>query len=177
MAADQSDVLDCNEGFVRPEALLHFIYISDEYEGSLELTRIPWYTYLEDLQALKGAEYLVKMSAIAGDVPSGCDSGTNHAGPGVGYYEATQETHGGFLSICSEWSTALNTVAAYGVTRDTFPLSHTPDRSTIEVRVDGMLRTTGWHYMSDSNTVVFTEDIPHSGNVIDINSSVPYTCE
>lgn len=165
----------CNEGFVRPEALLHIIYVSDEGYDLDGVVDQPWWWYLDDLRALKGADYLVKTSAVAGDVPSGCDSPTNHAGPATGYAEIVEETHGGFLSICGDWSTEVDTVAAYGISRDTFALSHWPDPVTIEVMVNG-IRVGGWHYMSDSNSVEFDTNAPQSGDTVDIAFTVPLTC-
>lgn len=172
LAVQAADAFECNEGFLREDALLHVIYISDESDQSPE----PWTYYVDALRAMKGAEHLVKMSAVAGDVPSGCSTDENSASSGRGYYEAVEATHGGFVSLCSDWSTQIATMAGYGVTRDTFALSARPDPNTITVLVNGTRRGTGWHYMSDSNSVVFSAGVPVSGDSVDITYVVPVTC-
>lgn len=178
LATKQTHPFECNEGFMRDGALLHVIYVSDEPDQSPSA-----YDYVAELQAMKGAEYLLKMSAVAGPVPWGCyvdanDDGEaeNSAQPGDGYYEATQETYGGFFSLCEDWGPSIETMAGFGVTRTSFPPTHLPDPATISVLVNGVRNTTDWVYMSDSNTVRFTRNVPSSGDVVDIAYVVPLEC-
>jgi hypothetical protein len=92
VAAGQSGAGECNEGLLREGALLHVITVSDEPEQSLD----DWTDLIHDLWDLTDGPGHVRVSAIAGDVPSGCGSAT----AGYGYWEAAEATGGAFLSIC-----------------------------------------------------------------------------
>ncbi len=163
----------CNEGFVRPSALLHVILVSDEPEQSAQ----PWDWYVNRLTDYKGNQFLVKVSAVAGDVPLGCESTGNSAYPGIGYMEAAQETGGEFLSICSDWASHVDTLASASVIREDYPLSHTPDPATIEVMLNGETVHGIWHYDEPTNAVVFNENkLPKEGDELDITYSEPFTC-
>jgi hypothetical protein len=75
----------------------------------------------------------------------------------VGYEEAINYTGGELLDVCSS-SWALNTqnLAVASLTAvDEYPLSQTPEESSIQVFVDGVEWTTGWHYDITTNSVVF----------------------
>lgn len=172
-AVRKTDEFMCNAGFLRSDALLHVIMISDEPDQS----PVPWFDVVEELRTKKGSSHLLMMSAVIGPVPWGCyEAGVNSAEPGDGYYEATVETHGGRASLCDNWAPELNVIAASSITRDTFALVGLPDVATITVMVDGVRRTTGWHYMTDSNSIVFDADVPFSGQTVDITFFVPLSC-
>lgn len=104
-AAEQSDKGECNEGLLRPGAMVHVIAVSDEPDQSVK----SWDVYVDAMIARKGGDAsLVKYSAVAGDYPSGCGS----ASVGLGYYEAAADTGGLYLSICSTtWRTHLKRLA------------------------------------------------------------------
>ncbi|MCR4312137.1 MAG: choice-of-anchor D domain-containing protein [Candidatus Uhrbacteria bacterium] len=172
LAIQQTGEYMCNEGFLREGALLHTIYISDEADSG----PVSWVEVLKNMRSIKGAEHLVMASAVVGPLPSGCSTGSNSAAPGHGYTEIALETHGGLVSLCDDWAPQLNIIATSDVTRDTFSVIGVPDELTISVSVGGLRRTGGWHYMSDSNSVVFDLDIPHSGQTVDITYEVPLAC-
>ena len=65
----------CNNGFLRPDALLHVIMVSDEPEQS----STSWSNLVTQLQGYKADPADVKLSAVAGDYPGGCKT----ADPGV----------------------------------------------------------------------------------------------
>lgn len=172
LAIEQSGEFRCNEGFLRDDALLHVIYVSDEPDSG----PVTWFDVVQSMRIQKGAEHLLMMSAIIGPLPSGCHTETNTASPGRGYAEAVIETHGAIVPLCNDWAPELNIVATYDIVRDTFSLVGVADPMTITVLVDGVRRTTGWYYMTDSNSVVFTEDLPRSGQTVDITFEVPLVC-
>lgn len=145
-----------NAGFFRPDARLHAVVVSDEddhSDGSVE----------EQLSALSvdvpdAASFVVH--AIVGDLPDGCLAPEAVADAGPRYLEASRRTEGLSGSIClADWSDLLESIglAALGL-QDTFPLSHEPDQSTIEVHVDGVAiperEDNGWTYDAGSNAVV-----------------------
>ena len=164
-AIQQTDAGECNAGFLRQDAMLHIIDISDEPEQSFESTGRTWDELVDAIVEKKGSRVLTTISAIAGDVPDGCDD----ASPGTGYWEATEETNGVFLSICQNWSSAssLGMLAAASVNTDTFELSHAPDVDTIRVTVNGNLRST-WTFDAAMNAVIFSEQPPGAGDQISI---------
>jgi hypothetical protein len=157
-AIQMTDPGECNHGFLRPEAMLHIIMVSDEPEQS----PMNWDFYVDKVVAKKGSVANVKFSAVAGDYPSGCAT----AEAGTGYYEAVTATGGVFLSICSEWATPANLsmLAAASIQQAAYELSATPQPSSIRVFVDGVERTDGsWFYDGPNNTVMFSAGIPNEG--------------
>jgi len=172
-AIQATDAGECNAGFMRSSAMLHIIDITDEPEQSFEHTGRTWDELVDSIVAKKGSKSLTTISAIAGDVPDGCDG----ASPGTGYYEAVEDTNGVFLSICQSWtsSTSLGMLAAASVNTDTFELSHTPDEDTLRVTVNGDVRNT-WNYDSAMNAVIFTEHYPGGGDEVVISYDAAGEC-
>lgn len=172
-AIDQTDEFMCNAEFLRSDAMLHAIIISDEDDSG----PVDWFEVVSDLRVKKGAQHLVKFSGVIGLPPSGCETETNTAAPGRRYASAIEETDGQMISLCDNWAPQLNTAATQQITRDAFPLLGLPDELTIGVMVDGLRRTSDWYYMSDINSVIFEENLPYSGQTVDITYEVPLTCE
>ncbi|MFH1469033.1 MAG: choice-of-anchor D domain-containing protein [Pseudomonadota bacterium] len=168
-AVENTDSGECNQGFMRSDALLHIIVVSDEPEQSAS----SWSTYVAQIQAKKGSTANVKISAIAGDYPGGCGT----ADAGVGYYEAVQATGGEFLSICSNWSAMVEDLADASIQLSEYELSHTADPDTLVVRVNGTTITSGWHYDETANSVVFQTGIPVGGDRVMINYSALANCD
>ncbi len=169
LAVDQTDSGECNQGFMRTDALLHIIMVSDEPEQSSG----SWSTYVSQIQAKKGSTSNVKLSAVAGDYPGGCGS----AAAGTGYYEAVQATGGEFLSICSDWSAMVEDLADASVQLSEYELSHTADADTITVRVNGTQDSSSWYFNPDSNSVIFTTAIPEGGDTVRITYSALANCD
>lgn len=171
-ALNQTGDGECNEGFLRNESMLHVIMVSDEPEQSTE----PWTTFVGDLYEMRTDPGLVKVSAIAGDLPNGCSTPDNSAQAGIGYYEASVETKGVFLPFCSYWSSEIDTLAEASTSRPFYPLSSTPDPATIVVRVNDREERENWEYDAAANAVVFTSDFPGSGDVVTIDYHEPIFC-
>lgn len=171
-ALNQTSRGECNEGFLRDASMLHVIMVSDEPEQS----STPWTMFVDDLHAVRADPGLVKMSAIAGDLPNGCETPDNSAQAGVGYYEASVATRGVFLPFCSSWGDEIDTLAEASTSRPVFPLSSTPEVSTITVRVNGHVETRNWAYDAVTNAVVFTSDYPGSGDEVVIDYHEPNIC-
>ena len=142
----------CNQGFLREDAMLHIIDISDEPEQSEEKTGETWDQLVDRIVTQKGDPALTTISAVAGDVPNGCQD----AAPGTGYAEAVDATGGVFLSICQNWSSksSLGMLAAASVNRDTFLLSQVPANQDILVWVNSV-KNEDWVYDVSRNAVVF----------------------
>ncbi|MEC7242723.1 MAG: choice-of-anchor D domain-containing protein [Myxococcota bacterium] len=160
----------CNAGFMRSGAMLHMVMVSDEPEQSGG----SWSTYVQDLINMKGSAALVRLSAIAGDYPSGCSS----AAFGSGYYEAANYTGGAFLSICAgSWASYMSILAATSINQDTFELSAPAAEDTIEVFVNGNLRTNKWYYDETLQAVILEDDIPEGGDKVKIDYAALATCD
>lgn len=159
----------CNEGFLREDANLGFLLVSDEVEQSVNS-----YDYYLDI--LWSYNAWGSVSAVAGDVPGGCAS----AEPGSGYYEAVIASEGVFLSICDadwgEYSTDLVTGSGW-VYHDEFALSATPFEDSIGVTVDGV-ESSEWTYDAEDNAVRFDEDAqPEPGQVVSVSYQIYENCD
>ena len=165
---------DCNAGFLRPDAMLHIIDITDEPEQSQYISGQTWDQLVDEIVTKKGSLALTTISAIAGDYPGGCDD----ASAGTGYYEAVQATGGVFLSICQDWSNTSNLglLAEASVSQDTFALSQPAQESTISVTVNGQSVST-WSYDAATNSVVFSSNIPSEGDAVEITYTTTGSCE
>ncbi len=162
----------CNEGFLRDNAELHIVGVSDEPEQSVN----SWSHYVSLFQSYKYNPDDVVVHAVGGDYPGGC--GGNQAY--TGFYEATVATGGQFLSICAtDWASHLSALAeASSALLDSFTLTTEPVPETITVRVDGVTHTLGWSYDADINSVIFdTDHIPEGGATVEIAYALKGDCE
>jgi hypothetical protein len=117
--------------FLRPEAFLYLVFVTDEEDRSPLELRAYWRAF-EQAQGI-GNDGTVVASAIIGDVPAnGCG-----ATPGQRYQELARLTGGEVGSICdAEFADTLRSLATSAVgLRRTFVLSHAPDPETLTVRV------------------------------------------
>jgi hypothetical protein len=160
LALQSTDPGECNHGFLREDALLHVVMISDEPEQSSQ----GWSYYVAEMQAAKTTEQQLRLSAVAGDYPGGCGS----ASPGTGYYEAVQATGGAYVSICASGTVMAAELAEAAVWRWFFELTQEPDPGTLEVFVDGAARPAGWEWEEASNAVIFNADYPSADTVVRI---------
>ncbi len=162
----------CNEGFLRDDAELHIVGVSDEPEQSVN----SWSHYVSLFQGMKRNPDDVVIHAVGGDYPSGCADNA----PYTGFYEATVATGGQFLSICaSDWASHLAALAeASAGLMNSFALTTDPVPETISVNVDGVTRTLGWSYEDSINSVIFDSDyVPEGGASIEIVYALRGDCE
>ena len=170
-----------NAGFLREDAKLYIICLSDEQDQSRGNPDF----YVDYFSSIKGYRNtdMMKVSAIVGDSPNGC--GNDTADSGSRYIEVANRTGGIFESICtSNWSNALENLGidAFTAIRE-FPLSRPADPATISVTVEGApvgqascndpddaACQDGWIYIPDTNTVYFGDDVvPERGERIEIS--------
>jgi hypothetical protein len=173
-AVQNTDTGECNAGFMRPNAMLHIIDITDEPEQSYELTGNDWEHLVDGIVDKKGAAALTTISAIAGDYPKGCDG----AAPGTGYYEAVERTGGVFLSICQNWSASSNLglLASASVNQSRFTLSQTAQESTILVWRNAVGHN-NWAYDAATNTVTLNDPVPTEGDAVRIEYTSTGSCD
>lgn len=168
-----------NFGFFRDDALLSFIFVSDEddqSEGSVQ-------GLVEELRASK-ADGNIRASAVVGPVPDGCRTEDEQVAPAPRYAEATRRLGGVTASICAEdWAQVLRNVSGIALGLQTrFALAGRPAELP-EVRVDGDLRppvleqgTVQWTFDEEDRAVAFeTLSTPALGARVEI--TYPLACE
>ena len=173
-AVEQTDSGECNADFLRPNAMLHIVTVSDEPEQSNWTSSMQWNTLVEQIQNKKGNPNMVRVSGITGSVSSWtCAQG------GTGYWEAINATGGIWLDICSDWSSieSLEQLAQASVILDSYILDNPAIESTIEVTVNGTINTSDWYFDVDMNAVVFETNIPVEGDHIDIKYGELAICD
>ncbi len=169
IALDVPNVNMANAGFLRADARLAVMVVSDEddqSDGSVNL-------YIDFFRTLKGYAnpQLISVSAIAGDSPGGCAT----AAAGDRYLAAVQGLNGQFGSICSNsWSQLLSNIGL-GVfaLRSSWTLSRPADANTIQVTVNGTSvprnAMNGWTFDPASNTISFNGTaVPQPGGQIEV---------
>lgn len=166
-----------NFGFVREHALLSVIFVSDEFDQSLEPDLD---VYAEAFLALKeGDPSKVTVSAVVGEAPMGCDGPGGPATEAPRYTELARRLGGAIESICtSDWSDVMRRLSstAFGL-RVRFALAERPsDPSAVEVTVDGtgLMRADAagraqWTYDAATNSVVFaSRSVPGPGASVQV---------
>jgi hypothetical protein len=170
-AVEQTDAGECNEGFLRDDAMLSVVFISDEDDNSPGWDSGDtsyWQPYVDAVVAKKGDASAVAFSAVTGPVPDGCVG----AEPGHGYADAVAATGGAFLSICDAWYEQLELLVDVSVRRELFELSDVPDPDSITVAVNIQVHE-DWEYDAVQNAVRFLADPPMSGDTVTIRYRTP----
>ncbi len=155
--------------YARADADLELIVYSDEDDHS----GIDPADFVSELEATRDGRAVV-VSAVVGDLPTGCASAAGAADPGEAYVEAQEATGGARESICSADTEGMLERLANEVLglQTKFVLSALPLLSTMEVRVDAVAiprrDTDGWRYDGGDNSIVFDGwAIPRPGAAIE----------
>ena len=152
-----------NAGFLRRDAVLSLVFVSDEGEQSSRSTDF----YLNFFLSIKGFRNtnLFSASSISGPENTGCSGpgGTALAAPR--YVDIARRTGGVWQEICTQdWSRTLEelSINAFGF-KSRFFLRNQPVISTIDVVVDGVLiaatsvgGTVNWTYDFATNSINFS---------------------
>jgi hypothetical protein len=151
---------DGNAGFLRADAALAVIFVSDEDDHSPR----PAADYAAFFAGLKGAGQGGRALAHA-LVPT--SSGCSTAGSvGTRWAELVQRSGGQLASSCAQdYAPLLASMAGQvGAPSTRFPLSRPSAPGSLEVRVDGQ-PVTGWWWDAPTNTVVFNAPPPPGARV------------
>ncbi len=172
-----------NGGFMRDEAKLHVIIVSDEVDSS----RGPTDLYIDFFQNLKGFRNssLVAVSAIAKEAGETCGGNDGDTGNGR-YKEVVDAMNGRFQSICAQdWSGTMSSLGldSLGLQVEFF-LTRAATESTLSVCVRNGSTTaactpqtqvqaagpTGYFYDDTNNSIVFNSgSVPPRGSRIEVN--------
>ena len=161
-----------NAGFLRPEARLYVVWVTDEEDSSSGTPA----SHQNAIIAAKGGDPdQVFFAAIAGP-DSIFDFSCLDASPGTRYIDIIEATGGLRGSICdADFGVTLQDLA-FEVTSSggTFPLTELPDPTTIQVMVDGIPQaTTTWTYLTNQNAVAFVPGFePAGGAAVTISYDV-----
>jgi hypothetical protein len=157
----------CNSGFLRPDAQLHVIAVSDEAEQSGTAPE----AWVSSYQGYLSHPNLLKVSGIV-DLHTTCGRGT---GP-TGYAEAAEATDGLLLDVCDKaWGSRVDELALASLAAlRRYTLSDIPYLLSLSVTIDGT-PTSAYSYKADSNEVVF-EVPPTGGSEVGITYGVPSSC-
>jgi hypothetical protein len=126
---------DANQGFLRDDAALHVIVVSDE-EDSSTLTTTELATFM--LAMKPNPDTVVTFNSIVGPTPDGCSNADTSASPGARYSVTTMRVGGIERSICEpDWVPVLDELGlqAAGLRREYY-LSRLPIPETVKVRID-----------------------------------------
>ncbi|MGK0361469.1 MAG: hypothetical protein ACI9U2_003787 [Bradymonadia bacterium] len=162
-----------NRGFLREDAALEIIFVSDEDDFSQGTLNF----YVDFFKNIKGFRNEARFSASAivganNGRAQACMGNGGDASPGHRYVEVADRTNGRVLSICDDnFGPNLRDLGnqAFGLQSEFF-LSRPAVRQSVEVRVDGQLQNAGWFYDEESNSVVFEEgSVPQPMQTIQVD--------
>jgi hypothetical protein len=158
----------CNDGFLRPGALLHVIVVSDELEQSgwvvtaqqgqtifYQPNDSDWQGWGADFASYLTSASLLKVSGIVDHTQSCGDlSGAD------GYEQLINYTGGELLDVCtSDWTIPSAQAELQGLASSSlsaildYTLSQPADETTVQVFVDGVEWTSDWTYDATTNSV------------------------
>lgn len=159
-----------NAGFIRDDASLAIVVMSDEEDQSIESEGL----LLSYFQSIHGPNR-VKVHAIAGPTTEPCATDIR-IDPGYRYERMAQLTGGTFHNICLEdWAPVLEALGLNVFTPlDEWRLSQAAVPASITVTVDGLpvgwSATNGFTYDVSTNTIRFHGPaVPRPGTQIDVD--------
>lgn len=169
-----------NAGFLRQDAALAIIFVSDEEDQSNRTVSF-YENFYRNLKGFQNSS-MFSASSIVGTQSPRCSGPGGNADYGPRYIQVAQNTGGVVESICSaNWGQTLANIAlnSFGLRRQ-FQLSSQPVAVTIAVRVNGQAVPStspggqmNWSYDPATNTITFTQSAtPQAGATISVTYSV-----
>lgn len=162
-----------NRGFLREEAALELVFVSDEDDYSEANLNF----YVDFFKNIKGFrnEGRFHANAIVGAEngrANSCSGAGGEASAGSRYVEVANRTNGRVFSICeTDFGRPLQEIGnqAFGLPVQFF-LTRPADRNTISVSVNGSPRNSGWSYDAQSNSIIFDESqVPQPGQRVRVS--------
>ena len=151
--------------WMRPDAALLVVFVSDEDDQSDELNTAPdfinWYS------ARRFGNVFLASIVMQEDAISVCDDSHYGSQPGKTYIEATNMLFGTVVDICADdWTPGVTDATSQIEPYESITLSQVPVPQTIRVFVDQQLNT-DWTYDQATNTVHFTVT-PGGGLLVEV---------
>lgn len=177
MALSEPNLSESNSGFLRPDAFLLLVILSNENDSGSE----PLQNYIEFFEALKPPTdvrekgWMLNFIGVTGLPGEDCKTFGDYRGIGTRYMDIAQFSHGHVSTIC----TANLSYAVKGVEKSLLTLlteivlSRSPKIETLRVFFNGVETPNndqnGWSYNKDRNSVLFHGNyIPKVKTKIDI---------
>ena len=156
----------CNQGFLRPGALLHVVTLSDEPEQSGQAASY----WVNRFEGYVTDPALLKVSGVL-DLFGTCGLGAN------GYTDAVNLTGGASLDICDpSWGSDFTDIASEVLPIvPVYALAAPADPSTLVVTVNGV-PTGSFSYDAALQEVTIAAPAIEDGDVVDIDYAVLATC-
>ncbi len=163
---------DANAGFLRDEAALMVVVLSDEPDFT-EDSEIALGDFRDWFSSLKGPSPEAGWLTFNGIVgpPGGCSSAVGNADEGDGYLQIAEFTGGVLHSICeTPYGPAFDTMVG-AIPSEEFFLSDVPDPASIRVSAglpDGtttFLQDDEWQYFPDENYVTLNNALQDESQV------------
>lgn len=169
-----------NAGFLRTDAALAVIFVSDERDQSSR-TQAFYEDFLRNIKGFSNTAMFSASSVVGTQSPS-CNGPGGNAEYAPRYINVANNTGGVVESICAaNWGQTLSNIGlnSFGLRRQ-FSLSSTPVPVTLAVTVDGNaipMTTAGgqqnWQYDNTTNTIIFSAAaVPPAGAVITVTYTV-----
>lgn len=155
----QDPVLNPNAGFLRDDASLAIVMLTDEDDNSIEPDAL-FEAYFKSIKG-PGGESQVKVHAIATPVDEPCVTDMRFGTPGYRYKGITEAMGGRFFNICLEdWQPILRNLGLDVFTLLTqWSLSQAASPGSVTVTVDGVpippSADNGYVYNAGTNVVEF----------------------
>lgn len=149
-----------NAGFLRPEAQLEVVVLSDEEDQSPS-SAVFYVSFLADVKGVANPGMMHFNAIVAPE--DGCGgSGSGSEGEGKRYAQVVLQTGGYLGSVCDpDYGALFDQLAQTGLELKTqFFLSRLADPTTLEVQVDGVVCAAGWNYDEASNSIIFDPQGP-----------------
>lgn len=163
-----------NAGFVRSDAQLSIVVVSDEDDLSNEPDAV-LEQYFRSVKGRLGGGDRVKLHAIAFPVEEDCESGSRFGTPGYRYSGMSRRLNGRFFNICRpDWQPILRDLGIDTFTPiDEWELSRQADPATLLVTVDGaparQSGEEGWTFDPIANSIRFHGTaVPEPGSTIEV---------
>lgn len=152
--------------FLRQDALLAIVYISDEEDQSPKAVS----QYLSSLQNYKANKAHVKAYSIV----TVKDYGNSWETKGLRYQDVSRQTAGLISDIKNDFSSTLLDIGEQIVNLlDSFALNASPYNNEIEVLVDNVKVVKGYTFNAEQRSVKFDSDaLPKEGATIEIRYKV-----
>ncbi|MEO1334754.1 MAG: choice-of-anchor D domain-containing protein, partial [Myxococcota bacterium] len=169
-----------NTGFLRRDAALAVIFVSDESDSSNRSVNF-YENFLRNLNGFRNPSKL-SVSAVVGTTNPICESDSSRADYAPRYIDLAERTGGVVESICSSnWGQTLSNIGrnSFGLRRQ-FSLSSRPVPQTVAVLVNGVLLpridasdTVNWTFDTANDVISFAAmAVPPPGAIIEVTYAV-----
>jgi hypothetical protein len=174
LALSDPNVNGVNGGFLRNDAALSIIIVSDAPDQSLRATDF-YVDFFQNIKGPRGAN-MISVSAIVWD-EAACGSNVVEDAPTEVYHEVVRRTGGISDVLCTDnWSVSLQKLgqSAFGY-KTRFVLTSEPDPATLVVKIDGQEIASGtyWTFTAETNSIDFLPTaVPPAGARVDVAYAV-----